>query len=239
MVYTGTHDNDTARGWYNRVSEQEKSVYRDYLDRDGSNVSWDFIRGVWSSVAIFGLAPMQDFLDLGNEARMNYPGNPSGNWMWRMSADAQNPELQAKIKQLNYLYSRMNDRSRKYSLISHLGTTIKYGSTEISSSLRRLHPNIWFLTIGSFLTDVSSEMLNNLIPLFLYNVLGVQTSIIGLIDGIAEATASLVKLLSGTLSDRIGKRKWLTVLGYAISTIFQAFPVLRHHLGMGVGSQVC
>ena len=111
VVYTGTHDNDTARGWYNRVSEQEKAIYRDYMDRDGSNVSWDLIRGVWSSVAIFGLAPMQDFLNLGNEARMNYPGNPSGNWMWRMSADAQNPELQAKIKQLNYLYSRMNDGS--------------------------------------------------------------------------------------------------------------------------------
>ncbi len=91
------------------------------------------------------------------------------------------------------------------------------------SSLRRLNPNIWFLTIGSFLTDVSSEMLNNLIPLFLYNVLGVQTSIIGLIDGIAEATASLVKLFSGTLSDRLGKRKWLTVLGYAISAVSKPF----------------
>lgn len=88
---------------------------------------------------------------------------------------------------------------------------------------RRLHPNIWFLTIGSFLTDVSSEMLNNLIPLFLYNVLGVQTSIIGLIDGIAEATASLVKLFSGALSDRLGKRKWLTVSGYALSAISKPF----------------
>ncbi|MFZ2098408.1 MAG: MFS transporter [Anaerolineales bacterium] len=88
---------------------------------------------------------------------------------------------------------------------------------------RRLHPNIWFLTIGSFLTDVSSEMLTNLIPLFLYNVLGVQTSIIGLIDGIAETTASLVKIYSGALSDRLGKRKTLTVLGYAVSTISKPF----------------
>ncbi len=87
----------------------------------------------------------------------------------------------------------------------------------------RLHPNIWFLTIGSFLTDVSSEMLNNLIPLFLYNVLGVQTSIIGLIDGIAEATASLVKIYSGALSDRLGKRKLLTVAGYALSTLSKPF----------------
>ncbi len=87
----------------------------------------------------------------------------------------------------------------------------------------RLHPNVWFLTIGSFLTDVSSEMLTNLIPLFLYNVLGVQTSIIGLIDGIAETTASLVKIFSGALSDKLGKRKLLTVIGYALSTVSKPF----------------
>jgi MFS family permease len=91
------------------------------------------------------------------------------------------------------------------------------------SPMRRLHPNIWFLAIGSFLTDVSSEMLTNLIPLFLYNVLGVQTSIIGLIDGIAETTASLVKIYSGALSDRIGKRKLITVIGYAVSTVSKPF----------------
>lgn len=88
---------------------------------------------------------------------------------------------------------------------------------------RKLHPNVWYLTIGSFLTDVSSEMLSNLIPLFLYNVLGVQTSIIGLIDGVAETTASLVKIYSGALSDRLGKRKNLTVSGYALSTIAKPF----------------
>ncbi len=92
-----------------------------------------------------------------------------------------------------------------------------------TSPFRRIHPNIWFLTIGSFLTDVSSEMLTNLVPLFLYNVLGVQTSIIGLIDGIAETTASLVKIYSGALSDWLGKRKWLTVIGYALSTLSKPF----------------
>jgi MFS family permease len=96
-------------------------------------------------------------------------------------------------------------------------------SQSTSSPIRRLHPNIWFLAIGSFLTDVSSEMLTNLIPLFLYNVLGVQTSIIGLIDGIAETTASLVKIYSGALSDRLGKRKTITVIGYALSTISKPF----------------
>jgi MFS family permease len=96
-------------------------------------------------------------------------------------------------------------------------------SQDTSSTRSRLHPNIWFLTIGSFLTDVSSEMLTNLVPLFLYNVLGVQTSIIGLIDGIAETTASLVKIYSGALSDKLGKRKLLTVAGYALSTIAKPF----------------
>jgi 4-alpha-glucanotransferase len=115
VVYTGTHDNDTALGWYKRISEQEKSMYRRYLDRDGSNVSWDFIRGVWSSVAVFAIAPTQDFLSLGNEARMNYPGNPSGNWMWRMHRDAQSHELQSKIRELNYLYSRLSTNPQEKS----------------------------------------------------------------------------------------------------------------------------
>lgn len=91
------------------------------------------------------------------------------------------------------------------------------------SPSRRLHPNIWFLTIGSFLTDVSSEMLTNLIPFFLLNVLGVQTSIIGLIDGVAEFVASWVKIFSGAFSDRLGKRKTLTVIGYVLSTLSKPF----------------
>jgi len=109
VVYTGTHDNDTALGWYNRVPEKDKAFYRSYLNRDGSDFSWDLIRAVWSSVAIFGLAPMQDFLNLGNEARMNYPGNPSGNWAWRMAKDAPTQKLAEKIKELNYLYSRLSN----------------------------------------------------------------------------------------------------------------------------------
>jgi len=63
---------------------------------------------------VLALAPMQDFLNLGNEARMNYPGNPSGNWTWRMSAEALNEEMQARIKELNYLYGReLQDSNRE------------------------------------------------------------------------------------------------------------------------------
>lgn len=94
---------------------------------------------------------------------------------------------------------------------------------ENKSSLRRLHPNVWVVTATSFLTDVSSEMLVYLIPLFLSNVLGVRMAYIGLIDGVAETTASLVKIYSGALSDKLGKRKWLAVLGYGISTVAKPF----------------
>lgn len=109
VVYTGTHDNDTARGWYERVPEGEREFYRRYLDRDGSQVAWDLIRASWASVAVMALAPFQDFLALGNEARMNYPGNPSGNWTWRMPGEALNPDLQGRIRELNYLYDRLGD----------------------------------------------------------------------------------------------------------------------------------
>jgi len=93
----------------------------------------------------------------------------------------------------------------------------------MKSKLGKLHPNIWVMTVTSFLTDVSSEMIVYLIPLFLSNALGVRMAYIGLIDGLAETTASLVKIYSGALSDKIGKRKWLAVLGYAISTIAKPF----------------
>ncbi len=107
VVYTGTHDNDTARGWYERINEDARHFCRRYLNSDGSRIAWDMIRACWASVAIFALAPLQDFLELGNEARMNYPGNPSGNWTWRMREDIQLDELSEQIQELNYLYSRL------------------------------------------------------------------------------------------------------------------------------------
>jgi len=107
VVYTGTQDNDTVRGWYERVEEEERKFYRRYLHRDGSDVSWDLIRACWASIAVLAIAPMQDFLCLGNEARMNYPGNPSGNWTWRMLPGAPSQEIETGIKELNYLYSRL------------------------------------------------------------------------------------------------------------------------------------
>ncbi len=107
VMYTGTHDNDTARGWYERVSDQDRDFTRRYLARDGSDISWDMIRSAWGSVAVYALAPMQDLLSLGNEARMNYPGNPSGNWQWRMKEDDLSEWVRSRLWEMNYLYDRM------------------------------------------------------------------------------------------------------------------------------------
>jgi len=84
---------------------------------------------------------------------------------------------------------------------------------------RRLPRNLWAASVTSFLMDVSSEMVLNLLPLFLANVLGARTAVIGLIEGAAESTASLVKIFSGALSDRMGSRKWPAVAGYAVSAL--------------------
>jgi len=104
-----------------------------------------------------------------------------------------------------------------------------------SQSLKKLPRNVWIVTITSLLTDVSSEMIVYLIPLFLANVLGVRTAVIGLIDGVAETTASLLKIYSGALSDKLGKRKWLTVAGYALSTIAKPFLYIANAWGWVLG----
>jgi 4-alpha-glucanotransferase len=93
------------------VAQNSKKFCQGYLDSDGSNVAWDMIRACWASVAFLSLAPMQDFLDLGNEARMNYPGNPSGNWKWRMQDGAFDSHLRKKIKEINFLYSRTGSKN--------------------------------------------------------------------------------------------------------------------------------
>ena len=90
-------------------------------------------------------------------------------------------------------------------------------------TVRDLPRNVWAVGLTSFFMDISSEMVINILPLFLANVLGVQTSIIGLIEGIAEATASILKLFSGWFSDKIGGRKWIAVVGYGLSALAKPF----------------
>jgi MFS family permease len=92
-------------------------------------------------------------------------------------------------------------------------------TTPAQTGLRSLPRNVWVVTLTSFFTDISSEMVINLLPLFLANVLGVKTNVIGLIEGVADTTASLLKVFSGWLSDKLRRRKGLTVLGYSLSTV--------------------
>ncbi len=92
-----------------------------------------------------------------------------------------------------------------------------------SGGIRQLPRNVWAVSLTSFFMDVSSEMVINILPLFLANVLGVQTNIIGLIEGVAESAASILKLFSGWFSDKVGGRKWLAVAGYALSALSKPF----------------
>ncbi|MFC1913861.1 MFS transporter [Chloroflexota bacterium] len=94
------------------------------------------------------------------------------------------------------------------------------------SSRKRIlgfNPNIFFLGIVSLLTDVSSEMIFTLVPLFLCNVLGATTTVVGLIGGLSESTDAIFRIFSGRLSDRLKKRKFLAVLGYGLSTLAKPF----------------
>jgi len=106
VTYTGTHDNDTVLGWYETAPEHERDFARRYLDTDGRNFAWELVRAGWASVAVYALAPLQDLLGLGTEARMNFPSKLGGNWSWRLSGDEMSQELQDRLRELNYLYLR-------------------------------------------------------------------------------------------------------------------------------------
>lgn len=106
VAYTGTHDNDTAMGWYKSAPDAERKFALRYLNSDGTDFAWDLIRGVWSSVAVYALAPMQDLLGLGTEARMNFPSRLGGNWEWRMSEEDMSADLARRLREFNELYWR-------------------------------------------------------------------------------------------------------------------------------------
>ncbi len=105
VVYTGTHDNDTTVGWWQSTPEVQDHVRR-YFGVDGHDIAWDLIRAAMASVCEMAIVPMQDVLSLGNEARMNKPGVAQGNWGWRVAADAFQPELAARLRELCVLYGR-------------------------------------------------------------------------------------------------------------------------------------
>src|SRR5215213_2460933 len=108
----------------------------------------------------------------------------------------------------------------------------------MQKNLKRLPRNVWVMSATSLLNDISSEMLLNTIPFFLANILGVRTAVIGLIEGIAETTASLLKIVFGALSDKLGKRKPFTVIGYSLSAFSKPFLYFAGTWGWVLGVRV-
>lgn len=116
-AYTGTHDNDTAVGWFNSVAgdgsmrtsaqiNEQRQFCLDYLNASEEEINWDFIRAAWASVADRAVAPLQDLLGLGSEARMNLPNSNEGNWSWRYQPDVLTEDLALRLRTLTRLYGR-------------------------------------------------------------------------------------------------------------------------------------
>lgn len=127
VAYTGTHDNPTIKNWYQHLTPEEAKFCRTYLNSHEKEIVWSMIRSVWSSVADYAITPMQDFLELGNQARMNFPGTVENNWSWRLGANDLNDKLANKIKEMNLLYGRDKD----YPDQNRPGLVIRYHDAEI------------------------------------------------------------------------------------------------------------
>jgi 4-alpha-glucanotransferase len=95
VVYTGTHDNDTALGWWRALEPEEQAV----TGLDAHDPAWSLIERGFSSRAVLAVVPMQDVLGLGSDARMNVPGSESGNWGWQLQQGALTPELAARLRE--------------------------------------------------------------------------------------------------------------------------------------------
>lgn len=107
VAYSGSHDNDTTRGWYNSASSEEQHRARRYLNCGGDTIVWTMIRALYGSVANTVIIPMQDALDLGSDARMNKPGQLGGNWAWRVVPMQLSTALAASLYDLAETYGRL------------------------------------------------------------------------------------------------------------------------------------
>ena len=115
VAYTGTHDNDTVRGWYGSLSEDDRHMVREYLSSPDEEIVWSMIRSIMLSSADTVIIPMQDVLELGSEARMNYPSTVSGsNWSWRMEKDAFNSYRKGRLSFLSRISGRNGMTENEY-----------------------------------------------------------------------------------------------------------------------------
>lgn len=107
IVYTGTHDNQTTKAWFDNLSEKTKQQVLDYTNSDGKDVVGDLIRLAWGSVAKMAIVPLQDLLRLGVKARMNFPGTIGNNWEWRFTWNQVTRERGKEIRNFSRLYDRI------------------------------------------------------------------------------------------------------------------------------------
>lgn len=110
--YTGTHDNQTARGWFEAANEDERRRALDYLGCAPEDAAWGMVRAVWTSAAEIAIAPIQDVLGLAADARMNVPGIPGGNWGWRMPEGAFDDETVDRLRRLTEVAERRPVREK-------------------------------------------------------------------------------------------------------------------------------
>ncbi|GBE29434.1 MAG TPA: 4-alpha-glucanotransferase [Bacteroidetes bacterium] len=107
VIYTGTHDNNTTRGWFEQEATKKGLAYlKEYVGHELGEIEDEFVRMAYASSGLYAIIPMQDWLKLGSEARMNTPGNASGNWSWRVDSDQLSKELSDKMRELTQRYGR-------------------------------------------------------------------------------------------------------------------------------------
>lgn len=111
VVYTGTHDNDTLLGWYEKLAKKDKSFCNRYMNLrqvEKEDLKWEFVRAAFMSVADTAIIPMQDYLGLGEEARINTPSTLGNNWTWRMKKGAFTKQLASRMRKMTKLYGRLD-----------------------------------------------------------------------------------------------------------------------------------
>lgn len=113
VVYTGTHDNDTVIGWYPAMNRKDLAFAKKYLGiKRNADICPSLVRTALASVADTAVIPMQDYLELGHEARINTPSTLGGNWEWRMDRDACTQELSAHMLELAQIYGRVHNAEK-------------------------------------------------------------------------------------------------------------------------------
>jgi 4-alpha-glucanotransferase len=116
-VYTGSHDNDTTRGYFDKAKTQDNDIYshvQKYLNYYGEDIPFELIRAAYRSAADTVVIPMQDILNLGGESRMNFPGTLGGNWTWRFKWNQVSHETASTFKYMTTLYERPPAKKEEY-----------------------------------------------------------------------------------------------------------------------------